>query len=142
MNQLSQDSPVVPAVAEPKRSILSLPRNVFIVTLTSFFTDISSEMIFNLLPLFLANVLGAPPAVIGLIEGIAETTSSLLKMVSGWLSDKLRQRKWLTVAGYSISALSKPFLYLATSWVGVLVVRFLDRTGKGIRTAPRDALIA
>ncbi len=120
----------------------NLPRNVWIVTLTSFLTDVSSEMIFNLLPLFLANVLGASTAIIGLIEGIAETTASLLKVISGWLSDKLRQRKWITVAGYTLSAISKPFLYLATSWLGVFFVRFADRTGKGIRTAPRDALIA
>ncbi|MCC7206762.1 MAG: MFS transporter [Anaerolineae bacterium] len=117
-------------------------RNLWAVTLTSFLTDISSEMIFNLLPLFLANVLGVKTSVIGLIEGVAETTSSLLKGYSGWLSDKLRARKGLTVVGYSLSALSKPFLYFATAWSGVLAVRFADRVGKGIRTAPRDALIA
>ncbi len=117
-------------------------RQVIVVTLTSFFTDVSSEMMFNLLPLFLTNVLHAPTSVVGLIEGIAETTASLLKTVSGWLSDKLKQRKWLTVAGYSLSTLAKPFLYVATTWGSVLAVRFADRTGKGIRTAPRDALIA
>jgi MFS family permease len=122
--------------------IPALPINVWAVTATSFLTDISSEMIFNLLPLFLANVLGASTSVIGLIEGIAETTASLLKAASGWLSDKLRQRKWLTVAGYALSAVSKPFLYGATTWGAVLGVRFADRVGKGIRTAPRDALIA
>lgn len=119
-----------------------LPRNVWAVTATSFLTDISSEMLFNLLPLFLANVLGVSKSTIGVIEGIAETTASLLKMISGWLSDKLNERKWLTVTGYTLSALSKPFLYGAGSWVGVLAVRFTDRVGKGIRTAPRDALIA
>jgi MFS family permease len=119
-----------------------LPRNVWIVTLTSFFTDVSSEMMFNLLPLFLTNVLHAPTSIVGLIEGIAETTASLLKSISGWLSDKLKQRKWLTVAGYSLSTLAKPFLYVATTWEAVLAVRFVDRTGKGIRTSPRDALIA
>ena len=126
----------------PRRSFRSLPRNVWATTLTSLLTDISSEMIFNLLPLFLANVLGASTALIGLIEGIAETTSSLLKGVSGWLSDKWGARKGLAVAGYSLSAVAKPFLYLATSWAGVLVVRFADRIGKGIRNSPRDALIA
>jgi MFS family permease len=99
-------------------------------------------MLFNLLPFFLTNVLHAPTSVVGLIEGVAETTASLLKTVSGWLSDKLRQRKWLTVAGYSVSALAKPFLYFANTWGAVLAVRFADRTGKGIRTSPRDALIA
>jgi MFS family permease len=120
----------------------SLPRNVWIVTITSFLTDVSSEMVLQLLPLFLANVLGVRTNIIGLIEGIAETTASLLKVFSGWLSDKLRRRKALTVLGYSLSSFSKPFLYFATSWLGVLAVRFSDRVGKGIRTAPRDALIA
>lgn len=120
----------------------SLPRNVWVVSATSFLTDVSSEMVLNLLPLFLANVLGAKTNVIGLIEGIAETTASLLKIFSGWFSDLLGRRKWLTVAGYGLSAVAKPFLYFATTWPGVLLVRFADRVGKGIRTAPRDALIA
>ncbi|MCC6802888.1 MAG: MFS transporter [Anaerolineae bacterium] len=112
------------------------------MTVTSFLTDISSEMIFNLLPLFLANVLGVQTSIIGLIEGIAETTSSLLKVASGWFSDRLGSRKGLTIAGYGLSTLAKPFLYVTTGWLGVLAVRFSDRVGKGIRTAPRDALIA
>lgn len=120
----------------------SLPRNVWIVTITSFLTDVSSEMIFNLLPLFLKNVLGVKTNIIGVIEGIAETTASLLKIMSGWLSDKLGQRKSLTVIGYGLSTVAKPFLYIVASWWGVLAVRFSDRVGKGIRTAPRDALIA
>jgi MFS family permease len=120
----------------------TLPRNVWVATLTSFLTDISSEMVLNLVPLFLANVLGVPTGIIGLIEGIAETTASLLKGVSGWLSDKIGSRKWLAVSGYGISAAAKPFLSITSSWVGVLVVRFADRAGKGIRTSPRDALIA
>jgi MFS family permease len=124
------------------RPLKNLPRNVWAATLTSFLTDVSSEMILTLLPLFLSNVLGTPAAIIGLIEGIAETTASLLKMVSGWLSDRLGNRKWLAVAGYALSAVSKPFLYITTAWSGVLAVRFADRVGKGIRTAPRDALIA
>jgi MFS family permease len=99
-------------------------------------------MIINLLPLFLANVLGVRTGVIGLIEGIAESTASLLKVVSGWLSDRLGKRKRLTVLGYAISTLAKPGLYVAGSWAGVLAVRFADRVGKGIRTAPRDALVA
>lgn len=90
-------------------SLRRLPRNVWVVTLTSYLTDISSEMLANLIPLFLANVLQAGTAVIGLIEGIAETTASLTKIYSGWLSDKLGRRKWLTVAGYS----SPPWLSLS-----------------------------
>lgn len=119
-----------------------LPRNVWIVTATSFLMDISSEMILNLLPLFLFNVLGVRTAAIGAIEGVAESTASLLKMFSGWLSDKLGKRKRLAVIGYSVSTVVKPFLYLVTTWGGVLAVRFGDRVGKGIRTAPRDALVA
>lgn len=122
--------------------IKSLPRNVWVVTITSFLTDISSEMIVNLIPLFLSNVLGVRTSVIGLIDGIAETTASLMKIYSGWLSDRLGQRKWLTVLGYGFSAVAKPFLYFASTWGWVLGVRFADRLGKGIRTAPRDALIA
>lgn len=125
-----------------KSSLQRLPRNIWVVTVTSFLTDISSEMIFNLIPLFLANVLGIGTAIIGLIDGIAETTASLTKVYAGALSDKLGQRKWLAVAGYALSALSKPFLYLANAWGWVLGVRFADRMGKGIRTAPRDALVA
>lgn len=119
-----------------------LPRNVWVVTITSFLTDISSEMLINLIPFFLANVLGVRTVVIGLVDGIAETTASLVRIISGALSDKLGKRKWLTVAGYSLSTIAKPFLYFANAWSWVLGVRFADRVGKGIRTAPRDALIA
>jgi MFS family permease len=119
-----------------------IPRNVWAATLTSLLNDISSDMILNLVPLFLANVLGVSTAVIGLIDGIAETTASLLKGYFGVLSDKLGKRKVLAVSGYALSAVAKPILYFATTWVGVLAVRFTDRVGKGIRTAPRDALIA
>jgi MFS family permease len=119
-----------------------LPRNVWAVSLTSFFMDISSEMVINILPLFLSNVLGVGTSVIGLIEGIAEATASLLKVFSGWLSDRLGGRKWLAVSGYGLSALAKPFFYFASSWTTVLAVRWADRVGKGIRTAPRDALVA
>ena len=119
-----------------------IPRNLLAVSLGSFFTDISSEMIFHLLPLFLTNVLGAKTAVVGLIEGVAETTASLTRLFSGWLSDKLGKRKGLTVFGYSISAVAKPLFLLANTWPLVLILRFADRVGKGIRTAPRDALVA
>ncbi len=127
---------------KPKSGLRSLPVNVWVVTATSFLTDVSSEMIFNLVPLFLANVLNAGTAVIGLIDGLAETTASLMKIYAGGLSDKLGQRKWLTVLGYAISTISKPFLYIANAWGWVLGVRVADRFGKGIRTAPRDALVA
>jgi MFS family permease len=127
---------------DTKESIKKLPRNVWAVSFTSFFMDVSSEMVLNILPLFLANVLGVKTAVIGVIEGVAEATSSLLKLFSGWLSDKLKGRKWIAVAGYAISALSKPFFYIANSWGLIAGVRWADRVGKGIRTAPRDALIA
>jgi len=119
-----------------------LPRNVWVLTLVSFLTDVSSEMVSNLLPIFLAGVLGARTGVIGLIEGVAETTASLLKVVSGGISDRLGRRKPLVVLGYALSTVAKPFLYLANSWGWVLGVRFADRSGKGLRTAPRDALMA
>ncbi len=128
---------------ENKQSKLEgLPRNVWAVSLTSFFMDISSEMVINILPLFLSNVLGVKTGIIGMIEGVAEATASILKVFSGWLSDKLRGRKWIAVAGYAISAFSKPFFYFANSWGMVAGVRWADRLGKGVRTAPRDALVA
>jgi MFS family permease len=120
----------------------ALPRNVWAVTLTSFLTDVSSEMLFPLLPLFLSNVLGAKTGVVGLVEGVAETTASLLKVISGRLSDRLGRRKGLAVAGYALSTLAKPWLLLARGWGSVLGVRFVERSGKGVRTAPRDALLA
>jgi sugar phosphate permease len=125
-----------------KLSIKALPRNVVVLTLTSFLMDVSSEMLFNLLPLFLYNVLGVSTAAIGLIEGVAETTSSLLKIYAGGLSDRLENRKALASIGYAISSISKPFLFFANSWLWVLFVRFSDRVGKGVRTAPRDALLS
>ena len=125
-----------------KAGLRTLPRNVWAVSLTSFFMDISSEMVINVLPMFLSNVLGVKTNIIGLIEGIAEATASLLKVFSGWLSDRLGARKWLAVAGYGLSAIFKPFFYVANSWGVVAGVRWADRVGKGIRTAPRDALVA
>lgn len=116
--------------------------NVWWLSATSFFTDISSEMIFPILPLFLKDVLGASFGLIGLIEGLAEGLGSILKYFSGYLSDKIHKRKGLTLLGYSVSALSKLFFALAQSPMTVLFFRSLDRTGKGVRTSPRDALIA
>lgn len=124
------------------RKIFGLNPNIFFLGLVSFLTDVSSEMIFTLVPLFLANVLGAAPVIIGFIEGMAESTASLLKIASGWLSDKLGKRKALVFIGYGLSTLAKPFMYVATTWWLVLGIRFTDRFGKGIRTAPRDALVA
>lgn len=115
--------------------------NVIILGLASFFTDVSTEMITKVLPLFLESI-GAGGAFIGVIEGLAETIASLLKVFSGYISDKIRNRKWLTIFGYAESTISKVFLLLVNSPVGVLIVRSFERIGKGIRTAPRDALIA
>jgi MFS family permease len=119
-----------------------LHRNVWVAGGTSFLTDVSSEMLQNVLPLFLANVLGVRIWAVGVVEGLAETTASLVKLYSGRLSDRLRARKWLAVAGYGISAGAKPFYLLATSWPVVAAIRWTDRVGKGVRTAPRDALLA
>lgn len=119
-----------------------LHRNVWIASVTSFLTDVSSEMLQNVLPLFLANVLGVRIWTVGMVEGLAESTGSILKLYSGWLSDRLRARKWLAVGGYGISASAKPFYLLAASWPVVAAIRWADRVGKGVRTAPRDALLA
>lgn len=125
-----------------KSSLQQLPRNVWVMSATSLLNDISSEMLLNLIPFFLANILGVRTAVIGLIEGIAETTASLLKIYFGALSDRFGKRKPFAVLGYALSAFTKPLLYFANAWGWVLGVRVADRIGKGIRTAPRDALIA
>ena len=125
-----------------RSKLKELPANLWVASATSFLTDISSEMVINILPLFLSAVLGVKTNIIGIIEGIAEATSSILKVFSGWLSDRLRTRKWLAVAGYGLSALAKPFFYFANSWGAVAGVRWADRVGKGVRTAPRDALVA
>ena len=108
----------------------------------SLLNDFSSEVAVRTLPLFLANVLGVRIGIIGLIEGIAESTATLLKLASGHLADRTGRKKALALWGYGFSNLTKPLLFFATSWGLVLAVRFLDRVGKGIRTAPRDALIA
>jgi MFS family permease len=120
----------------------SLPRNVWALSLTSFLRDVASEMLVHLLPLFLANSLGVRTIVIGLIEGTSETIASLTKIYSGWLSDRMGRRKPLAAGGYGLSALATPLLLVAQGWPLVFVYRALDRLGKGIRTSPRDALIA
>jgi MFS family permease len=108
----------------------------------SFFTDVSTEMIYPLLPVFLASVLGANASFIGAIEGVAETTASLLKLVSGWWSDRVGSRKMLVVAGYGIASIVRPFTAMTQTASQVLMIRLSDRIGKGIRTSPRDALLA
>ena len=115
---------------------------MFFLGIVSFLTDVSSEMIFTLVPLFLSNVLGATTTIIGLIGGLSESTDAVFRIFSGWLSDRIGKRKSLAVAGYTISTIAKPFMYLASTWGVVLGVRFGDRIGKGVRTSSRDALIA
>ncbi len=129
---------------DDKRSkIWGLHPNVFFLGLVSFFTDISSDIIFGpLFPLFLSNILHAPMPLIGFIAGITEGCESGLKIVSGWVSDRLGKRKILALVGYGLSTLAKPFLYFSFIWEQALAVRLVDRIGKGIRTSPRDALLA
>jgi MFS family permease len=122
--------------------VLALPRTVLILALVSFLNDAASDMIAPLLPLFLTATLGAGPAVVGLVEGVAEATASLLKLASGRLADRGWNHKRLVVGGYGVSNLARPLIGLALGWGWVLLLRFLDRVGKGIRTSPRDALIA
>jgi len=122
--------------------IRGISRNVFVLSLVSLCTDISSEMIYPLVPLFLTGVLGASATIVGVIEGLAEAIANLLKLVSGRVTDRSgRWRGWV-FAGYGLSALAKPLLALATIWPLVLIARVVDRIGKGARGAPRDALIA
>ncbi len=120
----------------------SLPRNVFALSLVSLLNDTSSEIIYPILPMFLTLALGTSPFAIGLIEGLAESIAALLKLFSGYWSDKIRRRKPLVFCGYALTAFTRPFLAFTTTWSQVLVVRAIDRIGKGIRSAPRDALIA
>ena len=127
------------AVHKPR---LPLGRTVVALGVVSFFTDVSSEMIYPLLPVFLTGTLGATAGALGAIEGAAETTASLLKLASGWWSDRARRRKPLVVAGYTLAALARPLVAVAQSAGQVLAIRLTDRVGKGIRNSPRDALIA
>ncbi|WP_243092659.1 MFS transporter, partial [Thermus hydrothermalis] len=120
---------------------MRLPPLVYLLGLVSFLMDVASEMVYPLLPLFLAG-LGAGAGTLGLVEGVAEATASLFKVVGGRISDRLGRRKPLLLLGYGLPALLRPLLALAQSPLHVLLYRFLDRTGKGLRTAPRDALLA
>lgn len=128
--------------AATDRNRWGISRNVFALGLVSFFNDVASEIVYPLVPIFLTSVLGAPATIVGLVEGIAEATASTLKVISGWLSDRWRKRKPFVLAGYSLSAISKIVLGLASTWPVVLVGRFIDRFGKGVRTSARDALIS
>ncbi len=119
-----------------------IPRNVKALGFVSLLNDAASEMIYPLLPIFLISVLGAGPGALGVIEGIAETTASLLKLFSGWISDKLKKRKFLILIGYALAAFGRPLIAITRSWWQVAVIRFVDRVGKGVRTSPRDALIS
>ena len=125
-----------------KLDLRQIPRNVWVTGWVSFCMDVSSEMVYPLVPLFLSSSLGASKSIIGLIEGIAEASASVLKLFSGVLADRFGKHKLLMGLGYGISVISRPVLALATGWQVVLVSRFTDRVGKGIRTAPRDAIIA
>ena len=124
------------------RRYRSLPRNVIAIGLVSLLNDASSEIVYPLLPVFLATTLGASAIAIGMIEGLAESMSSLLKLFAGYLSDRLGKRKSLVVAGYSLASVVRPMLAFAQTWQQVLGIRIADRVGKGFRTAPRDAMIA
>jgi len=121
---------------------LDISKNVFVLGLVSFFNDVASEMVYPVVPIFLTSVLKAPVSAVGLIEGIAESTASLLKTFSGWFSDKIKKRKIFITSGYSLSTFSKLIIGFSKTWPIVLIGRFIDRFGKGIRTSARDALIA
>lgn len=125
-----------------ERKIFGISKTVFTLGIVSFFTDISSEMLVPILPLFITFVLGASGEALGAIEGVAETTSQLLRVWAGYLADKSGRPKLLTSLGYGLSALAKPFLIITTAWPQVFGIRFAERFGKGIRSAPRDVLIA
>jgi len=128
--------------AKVSRGLRAVPRGVWAIGFVSMFMDISSEMIHSLLPVFLVGTLGASIMAVGVIEGVAEATASITKLFSGWISDRLGRRKLLAVLGYGLGALSKPVFPLAASPLQVLAARFADRIGKGVRGAPRDALVA
>ena len=127
---------------EQNQIFKGISRNIFILGLVSLFTDLSSQMVFPLIPLFLTTVLGAGAYAVGIVEGAAETTASLLKVVSGYWSDKIKKRKPFVLFGYSLSSITKPLFAFANIWSFVLFIRVVERIGKGLRTAPRDAIVA
>ncbi len=119
-----------------------MTRDTWLLTFTSLFADISTEMLYPVIPIFLTTYLGAGGAIVGIVEGIATATQYIQMGVAGWISDKFKKRKVLAVAGYATAAISKPLIGLSTAWTGVLGARFLDRFGSGTRSSPRDALVA
>jgi MFS family permease len=139
---MTEDKPPSTSSDGARASLTRLPGTVVALGLVSFFTDLSSEMIYPLLPVFLASVLGAGALSLGIIEGVAESTAAFLKVFSGIWSDRAQRRKPMVLAGYSLSGLVRPLIGLATVWPFVLAMRFTDRVGKGLRSSPRDALIA
>ena len=130
------------AGTRPTYSIRDIPASVWVLGFVSMLMDVSSEMIHALLPIYLVSVLGASMVTVGVIEGIAEATASITKIFSGALSDRLGKRKWLAAAGYGLAAFTKPVFPLAPTIAWLVAARFVDRIGKGIRGAPRDALVA
>jgi MFS family permease len=136
------NAPVEMGQERLQRKFFGLSQNVFVFGFVSMLTDFSSEVTVKILPLFLANALGVKPAIIGFIEGLAESTATILKWVFGWLSDRMKKRKWLAFSGYAISNVTKPLLYFVSSWPFAAFLRFADRTGKGVRSSPKDALLA
>ncbi len=124
------------------RRIWGLNQNVFFLGIVSFLTDVSSEMVFTLVPLFITNVLGAGATIVGIVGGLSDSTEGVFKIFSGWFSDRVNRPKLLAVLGYGVSTVAKPFMLLASSWGVVTGVRLGDRIGKGVRTSPRDALVA
>src|SRR5437762_5717773 len=133
-------SSLIPYAREMERQ--RLRPQVILLGLVSLLNDSASEMIYPLLPVFLTTTLGATPLIVGLIEGTADALSSILKLAAGWISDRLPRRKPLIVGGYALATISRAWISVAGRWPSVLAARLLDRTGKGIRSAPRDAMIA
>jgi len=132
----------VPPASGSRERIAGVNRNVFLLGVVSFFADTAGELVYPLIPLFITVTLGAPASVLGLIEGVAESVASLLRVVSGWIADRVGRSKPLVALGYGLAALAKPLLAVALAWPFALFARALDRIGKGLRGAPRDALIA
>ena len=124
------------------RRFAGLTRNTFLLALSSLFADISTEMLYPVLPVFLVQTLKASGSIVGLVDGFAQATQNIVQGFSGALSDKLRRRKPLALLGYALAALAKPLMGMATIWQGLFAARLLDRLGAGTRSAPRDALIA
>ena len=133
---------IQPAPLDGRKKLLGMHPNVFFLGLVSFLTDISSELVFTLIPLFLENVLGVKTAIVGLVGGISDSSDAIFRILSGWFSDKIGKRKVLAGAGYALANFIKPFMYFANSWGVVAGIRFGDRVGKGIRAASRSYTVS